>query len=52
MSDDDLSYYRRRAETELEQAQQARSPQVVAAHSQLAEAYLERIASTEPTGQT
>lgn len=47
MSDEDVGYYRRRAETELEHAQQAKSPEVVAAHYQLAEAYLERVAAAE-----
>lgn len=37
-----------RAELELELAQQAMSPGVVAAHYQLAEAYLERVAAADP----
>lgn len=50
MSDDDLTYYCRRIELELELAQQATSREAVAAHSQLADAYLERIA-VEPVRQ-
>lgn len=48
MSDKDISYFRRRAEAELDLAQQATKPEVVAAHHQLAEAYLDRITSAEP----
>lgn len=51
MPDDDLTYYRHRAEVELEQAQQAKRPEVVLAHYHLAEAYLERIAAAEPAVQ-
>ena len=46
MPDDDLAYFERRAEQELQLAQQAVDPQVVAAHYRLAELYLERL-STE-----
>ena len=42
MIEDDRSYYRRRAEFELELAQAAVSPAAVAAHHKLAEAYLDR----------
>lgn len=38
MSDDDLTYYRHRAETETEMAAQATLPEVVAAHYKLAHA--------------
>lgn len=48
VSEDDIGYYQRRAEAELERAQQATRPEVVRAHFQLANAYLERIASAEP----
>ena len=48
MHEDDISYYRQRAETELERAQQANRPEVVRAHCGLADAYLERISSFEP----
>lgn len=40
---DDIDYYRHRAEIELEQAQQATEPEVVKAHVELANAYLERV---------
>lgn len=50
--DDDVTYYRRRAETELEKAQQATSPEIVRAHFELANAYLERIAAAESAKQT
>lgn len=48
---DDTSYYQRRAEDELGRAQQAQHPSVVAAHYELAEIYLERIAAGEQRGQ-
>jgi hypothetical protein len=44
---DDKSYYRFRAEIEVEHAQQATHPAVVAAHYHLAEAYLERLSKLE-----
>lgn len=47
MSADDLTYYRHRAETEIELAAQATLPEVVAAHYQLANAYFERIGLAE-----
>jgi hypothetical protein len=47
MSNDDLTYYRHRAETEIELAAQATVPEVVAARYQLANAYFERIGSSE-----
>jgi len=50
MATDDHAYFYHRAETELEQAQQATNPRVVAAHYQLAEAYLERVSSLETSG--
>jgi hypothetical protein len=43
--DDDLAYFERRAEQELQLAQQAVDPQVVAAHYRLAELYLERVST-------
>lgn len=43
--DDDLAYFERRAEQELQLAQQAVDPQVVAAHYRLAELYLERLST-------
>ena len=48
MSKDDIGYFQRRAEYELESAQQATHPDVVAAHYQLANAYLERIEAASP----
>ena len=39
----DLDYYERRAEQELELAQRATRPEVVAAHYRLAELYLARL---------
>lgn len=47
MSQDDICYYQRRAEAELERAQRATHRNAVAAHFQLANAYLDRIGSTE-----
>jgi len=51
VSDDDLFYYRQRAETEFERAKRSSLPEVVAAHHRLAEAYLGRIAAFEPAKQ-
>lgn len=51
MTEEDILYFQRRAEAELELAQQATKPEVVSAHHQLAEAYLARIASAEPVQQ-
>jgi hypothetical protein len=48
MFEDDRSYYQRRAEVELGRAQESRLHSVMRVHYQLAEAYLEKIASTEP----
>jgi hypothetical protein len=45
MEDDDTAYFHRRAEIELEHAQRATNPYVVAAHYQLAQAYLERVSA-------
>lgn len=39
----DLDYYERRAEQELELAQRATNPEVVAVHYRLAELYLDRL---------
>ena len=44
MSNDDVTYYRHRAEVETEMAAQATLPQAVAAHYKLANAYFDRIA--------
>ena len=43
MSPDDHDYFQRRAEAEIELAQQARHQRVVQAHYELASAYLDRI---------
>ena len=48
MFEDDRSYYQHRAEVELEIAQRATAPEAVKAHHLLAEAYLEKLASTAP----
>lgn len=45
MLEDDRFYYQHRAEVEVERAQTATLPNVVQVHYQLAEAYLEKIAS-------
>ena len=52
MASEDYAYYRQRAEIELEQAQQATNPQVVAAHFQLAEAYLAKLTSEPAQART
>lgn len=51
MYENDLNYYRRRAEDELRQAQQATTAKAVKAHCDLADAYLERVAAAEPCGE-
>lgn len=51
MVEDDVIYYQRRAEAELERAQQATRPEVVRPHFELANAYLERIAAVQPARQ-
>ena len=48
MFEDDATYYRRRAEVELEQAQRATLPEVVHAHYEMANAYLERLVIKKP----
>jgi hypothetical protein len=48
MFEDDRSYYQRRAEVELARAQASTLHSVVRVHYQLAEAYLDKIASVEP----
>ena len=50
MPEDDFTYYRRRAEVELEQAQRAEDPAVVKAHYDMASAYLDRVACSETPG--
>ena len=52
MCENDTSYYRRRAETELEQAQRATKPEVVRIHFELSQAYLERLEYEERADQT
>jgi hypothetical protein len=51
MSHEDVSYYQRRAEEEIELAQQARHFRVVQAHYQLASAYLDRIHGDLPQSE-
>jgi hypothetical protein len=48
MSHEDIQYFERRAEAEIEAAQQARHQAVVQAHYELASAYLDRIHGDEP----
>lgn len=48
MFEDDRSYYQRRAQVELERAQESTLHSVVRVHYQLAEAYLDKIASIKP----
>ena len=43
MSDDDATYYHIRAEAERKQADEAKHPHAVRAHSEMARAYRERI---------
>lgn len=48
MSHDEADYYQRRAEAEVELAQQARHIRAVQAHYELASAYLDRIHGDAP----
>jgi hypothetical protein len=48
MSHEDVNYYERRAEAQLELARQSQSTEAVQAHYHLANAYLEKIYG-EPT---
>ena len=50
MFDDDRTYYQHRAEAEIQRAQRATEPCAVKAHYELAEAYLERVATLQRTG--
>ena len=50
MIEDDAAYYRRRAEIERKQAHLATCPRSARAHSELANAYLERLVA-EPMAQ-
>lgn len=43
MLENDSTYFKRRAQAELDRAQRATNPQAIRAHSILAEAYLERL---------
>jgi hypothetical protein len=45
--EDDLQYYYKRAETELERAQRAANPEAVKAHYLLAGYYLDRVYNQE-----
>lgn len=51
MREDDASYFYRRAEVKLEQAQRARKPEAVRAHFMLANAYLDRVSEAEAEAQ-
>jgi hypothetical protein len=44
---DDKSYFRHRAQTEIEHAQRATKAAVVEVHNQLAQAYLQKLATLE-----
>lgn len=48
MSTDELNYYEKRAEAEIELAQRARHRRAVQAHYELASAYLDRIHGDTP----
>ena len=48
MSYEDADYFQRRAEAEIELAQQAQHQRAVQAHYELASAYLDRIHGDEP----
>jgi len=48
MSHDDVNYYEKRAEAEIELARQSENSQAVQAHYQLATAYLDKIYGEAP----
>ncbi len=48
MSQRDIDYYQRRAETEIEMAQNSTDARAVRAHYELASAYLDRIHGDTP----
>ena len=48
MSGDDVAYFQRRAEDEIEAAQRASNSEAVQAHYTLASAYLDRIHGDAP----
>ncbi|WP_375429394.1 hypothetical protein [uncultured Sphingomonas sp.] len=50
MAKSDYDYFKRRAETELEQARRATDAKVATTHRKLAEAYRARAASLATTG--
>jgi hypothetical protein len=51
MSHEDVNYYERRAEAEIELAQRSESREAVQAHYQLATAYLEKIYGEDGSAQ-
>ena len=51
MLEDNISYYRRRAEAELERAQKASCPEALRPHFEMANVYLARIAAAETAGE-
>ena len=51
MLDDDISYYRLRAVTELDQAMRATCAEAARAHYEMANAYFRRVTSMEPDRQ-
>lgn len=51
MIEDDLSYYRHRAEVERERARQTAFPEAAQVHSELANVYVERIVVAEAIRQ-
>ena len=48
MTRDEVDYYQRRAEAEIELAQRAQCPRAVQAHYKLASAYLDRVHGDTP----
>jgi hypothetical protein len=48
MSREDVEYFQRRAEVQIELAQRADNPSAVKAHYELASAYLDRIDGAAP----
>lgn len=49
MSDEDISYYQRRAEAETKAAQSATGPEAARLHYQMAEAYFDRVTEIDAT---
>ena len=48
MFEDDRAYFRHRADVEFERARSAKGPEAAVAHRRLAQAYLKKVAASDP----